>query len=143
MSQQLQQLKSAVLNRNGRKLSELLALPVDRSKSLSASDEDVVSNVNGSSPSFFTVLQDDNLGTIASSRVSAIVNMRNNNWSSAIDGALNMYNALLEFLREDSNVWILPVLVRLSNDIRLLAVLVRHCFVCILSYRKPYILYIG
>ena len=121
---QLQQLKSAVSAKNGKRLSELFALPVDRNKLLSNADEEVIKNSNGNSPLFFATLQDDNLGAIAAHRVTSIINMRSNNWSNAIDGALNMYNSLLEFLKEDNTVWILPVLVRLSNDIRLLAIMV-------------------
>ena len=130
---QLQQLKSAVSAKNGKRLSELFALPVDRNKLLSNADEEVIKNSNGNSPLFFATLQDDNLGAIAAHRVTSIINMRSNNWSNAIDGALNMYNSLLEFLKEDNTVWILPVLVRLSNDIRLLAIMV-SCLIIVYTY---------
>lgn len=43
------------------------------------------------------------------------------NWSEAYQQELNAYNAILSFYKEDATNWLAPVLVQISNDLRILA----------------------
>ena len=43
------------------------------------------------------------------------------NWTEAYQQELNAYNAILSFYKEDATNWLAPVLVQISNDLRVLA----------------------
>ena len=43
------------------------------------------------------------------------------NWNEAYQQELNAYNAILSFYKEDATNWLAPVLVQISNDLRILA----------------------
>jgi len=126
MDAHLAECKKAITSRNGAQLSKLFALPVG-SNQPDSSNQDIIKRSNsGANVSNICrkAIPDEHLSALAYHRVTTLSSIAASNWSAAVDGSLSMYNSLLEYLKDDNTAWALPTLVKLSNDVRLLAIMV-------------------
>jgi hypothetical protein len=124
MEAHLNECKKAINARNGKQLAKLFALPVGGSDNVG---QDITNRANAGgniANMCQRTISDENLASVAYHRVNTLTSIAASNWSAAVDGSLSMYNSLLEYLKEDNTAWILPTLVKISNDVRLLAILV-------------------
>ncbi len=123
MDSHLGQCHKAIGSRNGVQLAALLAIPITAASHTAVHGEFVKRAQSGGNISNIcaSALRDEYLSILAFHFVQTLVNVSASSWSAAVDSSLAMYTALLDFLKEDGSAWVLPVLLRLSNDIRLLA----------------------
>jgi hypothetical protein len=131
MDQFIANSKSAFNSKNGLKLAEILQLPVCAAQAdFTEIDALMVKfdagDISALAQQYQRLLKNEHIANMVVQRLNVIFHIKGCSWTIAVDSSLSMYNSLLEYLREDNTSWILPVLVRLSNDVRLLAVVV--CF---------------
>lgn len=126
MEVHLAECKKAISSKNGTQLAKLFAIPVG-SNQPNISNQELVKRANSGaniSNICANAIPNEHLSAVAAHRVNTLANIAASNWSAAVDGSLSMYNALLDYLKDENTAWILPALVKLSNDVRLLAIMV-------------------
>lgn len=120
--------KKSIDEKNGNKLGQLLII----SNNDNLINKEIIKfisnnnnlNINQISQLCMNMINNEQLYIMVYNKILILNNIYKNNYSTAIDDSLIMYNSLLDYLKEDNNYWILPVLVKLSNEIRLLAIIV-------------------
>lgn len=118
-----------VSRKEGRRLASLLALPIDVSSLISSSsDKQLAERAQGVNCLTYASsnIVDDGVASIAGFRVLALISLVKSDYKKAYEHELAAYNSVLEYIKEDNSTWILPVLFRVSNDMRLLAIKVNR-----------------
>ena len=64
------------------------------------------------------------MAAVVAHRLLALLSLVANEVKKAYEHELAAYNSMLEYLKEENSSWALPVLIRISNDLRLLAILI-------------------
>lgn len=112
---------SCTSRRDGAKLAALIALPIENGMNATvkllierAKSVSVLSYASSNVP-------DEGAASIAGFCILALVALGENDFKKAYEHELAAYNSVLEYLKDESTVWILPVLYRISNDLRLIA----------------------
>ena len=114
----------AVLKRNGAQLSSFIALPLDSAHSIKQSPhKDLSERARGINCLSYASsnLSDEGIADIVGHRLLGLVSLSSGDYKKAYEHILCSYNAVLDYLKEENSSWILPVLFRVSNDLRLVA----------------------
>ena len=113
--------------RNGVRLAAALALPLQGGGLVIAPPHrqlaDKARGINVLSYASSNVSEAGVAGIVAH-RLQALLSLVANDLKKAYEHELAAYNSVLEYLKEDNSSWVLPALIRISNDLRLLATLV-------------------
>lgn len=117
----------AFSKKNGLQLAEAIALP--DGVLYHNIDSDLMSRLNNSNANAIAstcndAVRNEHIAGVIANYFSRIKSIHSKNWSQAVDNCLSMYNSILEYLKDDNTSWALPVLIRVSNDLRLLAMTV-------------------
>ena len=118
--------KNAITKKNGILLSHIIALPLEiKYKNIDYSP--LLTRLSSSNPTSMVntcnnSIRNENLSNVIIYKLITIQSIQTSNWNLAIDNCLVMYNSILEYLKDDNTSWALPVLIRISNDLRLLAI---------------------
>lgn len=75
-------------------------------------------------------ISDGNIATIVGNMLRSLVALCDGKLSDAYGAQLDAYNAVLSCYRDETSNWLCPVLMIVSNDLRLLAIQV-HIFWCL------------
>jgi hypothetical protein len=109
--------------RNGHRLASLLALPTTIQDFNGTPHKALVDKAKGMN---FMAYASSNIGdsgvaAVTGLRMQALCCLVLHDYKKAYEHELAAYNSILECIKDENSVWILPVLVRISNDLRLLA----------------------
>lgn len=67
-------------------------------------------------------ISDSNIAVAVGNMIKALVALCDGKWTESYNFELLSYNAILAYFRDEPSNWIIPVLVLISNDLRMLAV---------------------
>jgi hypothetical protein len=122
----LNNLNVVISRNNGTLLSKQLALPL--SSTLNSREKSILQfaeKIRGVNVirACENTLQDNSTAAIVAYRLSALVSILENDLETAYRHGLTAYNAMLDYFsqKDENTTWIIPALVRISNDLRLLA----------------------
>lgn len=73
-------------------------------------------------------ISDSNIAVAVGNMIKALVALCDGKWTESYNFELLSYNAILAYFRDEPSNWIIPVLVLISNDLRMLAVQVSFLF---------------
>lgn len=116
----------SVAQENGRSLATLLTLPAGP-QAISPEMRSLVAKVSGSG-AMMTQIENrvqGGMGVLVSSRLSALAAIASSDWTEANRYSIALYNAMLNAFREEGAGWLIPVVTRVSDDVRVLATEVR------------------
>ena len=115
--------KNAINKKNGNSFAKLIALPVG--KPITQPIRTLVDKIQNLNVIQYCEqnLSETNTAAIIAYRLMALISIVNSDYENAYKHALVAYTAALEIFSEkdDLAVWIVPVLTRVSNDIRTIA----------------------
>ena len=116
----------SIAQEHGRSLATLLTLPAG-SREISPEMRSLAAKVSGNGALMAQMESrvSGGLGALVSSRLSALAAIASVDWAEANRHSIALYNAMLNAFREEGTGWLIPVVTRVSDDVRVLATEVR------------------
>ena len=107
---------------DGVTLASLLSIPVGKIQA-SKSVKNLAERAKSINPISYCAsnISDQGIAAIVGRRLITLVAVVANDWAVAYQNELAVYNAVLDYFKEESSYWIIPALTKVMNDLRLLA----------------------
>ena len=125
LAQRLQQIQKAVQREDGRLLASYVSLPVRAGEDLSPANMELAKACMASGDykrSVKQTLGHSDIGAVVGECMGALVGIVRRDWRACFEAEKAAYSALLEYFKD--NNWVIPVLKTLSEELRLLAIIV-------------------
>lgn len=122
----LLQLNPVISRKNGAQLAKQIALPIGPGIAVPAATKQFVDKIRRGNIIGYCEnnCSDANVSGIVAFRLLSLVSLVEGDLETAYRHESAAYDLVLDYVSGDNSAWIIPVLVRLSNDLRVLATMV-------------------